>query len=81
MVSQLRRLMVHYYFSYPDTSDVLWLMFAKVTIKQLIMERFDRCAERKRRGWVARMKPPPSNDQRDGDPVSCALPCPLHVSG
>jgi hypothetical protein len=27
------------------TSDVLWLMFAKSTIKQLIMERFDRYAE------------------------------------
>jgi upstream activation factor subunit UAF30 len=57
------------------TGDVLWLMFAKSTIKQLIMERFDRYAEQNGVGGSPDETAPSNDHQRDGDSAS-AVPSP-----
>lgn len=57
------------------TGEELWLTFTKSTIKQLIMERFDRYAEQNGVGGSPD-ETAPSNDQRDGDSASAAVPSP-----
>jgi upstream activation factor subunit UAF30 len=57
------------------TGEGLWLTFAKSTIKQLIMDRFDRCAQQNGVGGSPD-ETAPSNGQRDIDSASAAVPSP-----
>lgn len=61
--------------SFKMTGEGLWLTFTKSTIKQLIMERFDRYAEQNGVGGSPD-ETAPSNCQRDGDSASAAVPSP-----